>query len=224
MQASPDRGDRSNCTKVLSPLSGFLGSWSPKSGGCHHRHFVYRSYRGFACNFVDRDSSVSPLDVLVLVNWLNSGGSPVVSKPLPARPIYYLDVDGDNTISPLDVLVLINYLNRPKDGEGSPRSKTRFFLGSWTRNSVHAKTIRTSQSLRLTEKSNENGSVQGDRCCDQSDLRFATDKVVSECEFGKMASQFFDRSLVASLNCPDRSINSSSNFIPGFTIDIAPND
>jgi len=39
-----------------------------------------------------------------------------------------------------------------------------------------------------------------------------------------MASQFFDRSLVASLNCPDRSINFGRYFIPGFTIDIALND
>lgn len=67
---------------------------------------------------VDRDESVSPLDVLVLVNWLNSGGSPVVARPLSARPIHYMDVDADNSISPLDVLVLVNYFNRSKDGEG----------------------------------------------------------------------------------------------------------
>ena len=49
---SPDRGDRTHWAKVLSPLSGLLASWSPKSGGCHHRHSIYRPYRGFPSNSV----------------------------------------------------------------------------------------------------------------------------------------------------------------------------
>ena len=59
---------------------------------------------------VDNDGSVSPLDALVVINYINAGGSgrlPAVhdlSKP-------YLDVDGDQSVSPLDVLNVINYLN-----------------------------------------------------------------------------------------------------------------
>ncbi len=54
----------------------------------------------------DRDNSVSPLDVLVLINRINSrSGSGSVPYVLSS------DVDRDGSISPLDVLAVINYLN-----------------------------------------------------------------------------------------------------------------
>jgi hypothetical protein len=50
----------------------------------------------------DRDTSVSPLDVLVVINSINTGGG---------RYSFDYDVDRDGNISPLDVLIVINFLN-----------------------------------------------------------------------------------------------------------------
>jgi hypothetical protein len=60
---------------------------------------------------VDFDGTVSPLDVLTLINRINQGGD----GPLPAlRPEDepFLDVDNDLSLSPLDVLAVINRLNQ----------------------------------------------------------------------------------------------------------------
>ncbi len=68
---------------------------------------------------VDIDSTVSPLDVLSIVNYLNQFGSgPVTSS----NPPPYLDVDSDNFVSPLDALVVINYLNAQGSGQGEGES------------------------------------------------------------------------------------------------------
>jgi hypothetical protein len=64
----------------------------------------------------DRDNTVSPLDVLVVINRINSrvGSAPVAYS-------LALDVDRDGAISPLDVLALINYLN------ADPESRVNVF-------------------------------------------------------------------------------------------------
>lgn len=64
---------------------------------------------------VDADNTVSPLDVLAIINYLNSVGSGPVTASSPPP---YLDVDSDNFISPLDALVVINYLNSLSNGQG----------------------------------------------------------------------------------------------------------
>jgi hypothetical protein len=79
---------------------------------------------------VDADRTVSPLDVLVLINDLNRNGThelPLVpdnSDPPPP----YLDPDDDGTVSPLDALVVINYLNSRSGsgGEGESESSELF--------------------------------------------------------------------------------------------------
>ena len=54
----------------------------------------------------DRDNSISPLDVLIIINQINSGsGTGQIPYRLP------LDVDRDGSVTPLDVLSVINYLN-----------------------------------------------------------------------------------------------------------------
>ncbi len=60
---------------------------------------------------VDQDGFVSPLDVLVIINYLNIklGGPPPPDQPR-------LDVDLDGFVSPLDALVVINYVNRHAGG------------------------------------------------------------------------------------------------------------
>ena len=55
----------------------------------------------------DRDTSVSPLDVLVVINNINTGGG---------QYRFDYDVDRDGNISPLDVLIVINYLNTSPSG------------------------------------------------------------------------------------------------------------
>lgn len=61
---------------------------------------------------VDQSGRVAPLDVLQVINEINSAGS----RALPAKPADYtgtlFDVNGDDHVSPLDVLSIINALNR----------------------------------------------------------------------------------------------------------------
>ena len=72
----------------------------------------------------DGDTTVSPLDVLVLINGINANIFP--SGQLPARQASsgsgFYDTDGDNSLSPLDVLLVINRINlgdsRRGGGEG----------------------------------------------------------------------------------------------------------
>ena len=69
---------------------------------------------------VDNDASTSPLDVLLIVNELNSPqyhtqqDSRLVPRTNNALPFF--DVDGDGFISPLDALIIINAINRGSSG------------------------------------------------------------------------------------------------------------
>lgn len=68
-------------------------------------------------NDVNGDGFVSPLDALIIINFLNDGNS-----SLPAEvgdPPKFLDVSGDNAVSPIDALIVINFLNdASSSGEG----------------------------------------------------------------------------------------------------------
>jgi uncharacterized delta-60 repeat protein len=66
---------------------------------------------------VDDDGSASPLDVLVLINLLNSQAPSLPVDGLPGPPAY-VDVNADNRVDPLDVLELINHKNSRSNGEG----------------------------------------------------------------------------------------------------------
>jgi uncharacterized delta-60 repeat protein len=59
---------------------------------------------------VDNDSSVSPLDVLAIINLLNSKGPAIFVDDL-SGVTDYVDVNGDNRVDPLDVLAVINHIN-----------------------------------------------------------------------------------------------------------------
>jgi len=63
----------------------------------------------------DGDNTISPLDVLVIINHLNSFGSGQLTLPWTGK---FLDTDGDDSVSPLDVLTVINYLNGRSSGAG----------------------------------------------------------------------------------------------------------
>ena len=66
---------------------------------------------------VDDDGTVSPLDVLVLINLLNSQAPSLPVDGLPGPPAY-VDVNADNRVDPLDVLNVINHINSRGNGEG----------------------------------------------------------------------------------------------------------
>ncbi|MCA9120975.1 MAG: VCBS repeat-containing protein [Planctomycetaceae bacterium] len=74
---------------------------------------------------VNGDGAVSPVDALIIINFLNSKGSQTLSAPTAGNvPPPYLDPSGDSVVAPIDVLQIINFLNggTALEGEG-PRSR-----------------------------------------------------------------------------------------------------
>jgi hypothetical protein len=82
-----------------------------------------------ACD-VDGDGIIAPIDVLTLINNINSRGTRGLRAAFPPTPTPppYLDPTGDGWISPVDVLTVINYINahgagpiaKAASGEGGP--------------------------------------------------------------------------------------------------------
>ncbi len=67
---------------------------------------------------LNSDKAVSPLDVLLVINYINSNGLP---KGQAAAPPAY-DVNGDGFVNPLDVLLIINSLNSKVSSQGEGES------------------------------------------------------------------------------------------------------
>ena len=77
---------------------------------------------------VDGQRGVTPLDVLIVINYLNNHSSGPLPRPHPApgNPPYY-DVNGDGNAAPLDVLLIINYLNQKSAASGeAPEGEAGF--------------------------------------------------------------------------------------------------
>ena len=73
-----------------------------------------------APNDVNTDGLVTPLDVLLIINVINSKS---VSQPLPnpttqVQPPPFVDVNGDGLLTPFDVLIVVNQLNSDYGAEG----------------------------------------------------------------------------------------------------------
>lgn len=67
---------------------------------------------------VSGDGFVSPIDVLLILNYLNSG-QPTSLPNSSVTPPPFLDPSGDERVTPLDIILIINYLNaRSAGGEG----------------------------------------------------------------------------------------------------------
>lgn len=62
---------------------------------------------------VDGNGSVSPLDALAIINYLNIYGPGPVG---PGDPGFGYDVNGDGQVTTLDALLIINYLNQIQSG------------------------------------------------------------------------------------------------------------
>lgn len=71
---------------------------------------------------VNGDTNVTPLDVLQVINYINSHGSgPLpIPPPDPGGPPPFVDVSGDDRGAPLDVLLVINYINSHVGGASLP--------------------------------------------------------------------------------------------------------
>jgi hypothetical protein len=77
---------------------------------------------------VNRDSRISALDALVVINRLNKDGA-IPLEGLGSNPLGtdMIDVDGDSHLSPLDALSVINYINSGRaEGELSPVAGVRY--------------------------------------------------------------------------------------------------
>jgi VCBS repeat-containing protein len=67
---------------------------------------------------VNHNTSIEPLDALIIINFLNSHG-PGRLPSLVDTPEFYYDTDDDGHVAPLDVLLIVNKLNNPfGSGEG----------------------------------------------------------------------------------------------------------
>ena len=58
---------------------------------------------------VDGQDGVTPLDVLTIINYINTNGTGAVPGGVTGPP--YFDVDGDDQVTPADVLAVINFIN-----------------------------------------------------------------------------------------------------------------
>ena len=104
-----------------------LGNFDPPVGNAVDSNPLHNTRSPYD---VDSDGSISPLDVLIVINVLNN--YPKFPSNDPVRTYYTIgqqkaDPDNDRTISPLDALAIINYLNRNNgslSGEGEGGAAT----------------------------------------------------------------------------------------------------
>ncbi|MFN9434761.1 MAG: dockerin type I domain-containing protein [Planctomycetota bacterium] len=67
------------------------------------------------------NGTVEPLDVLSVINFINSSPTTVVPiRSSSAVSEAFVDVNGDNVVSPMDVLMIINQLNSGSDDTKMP--------------------------------------------------------------------------------------------------------
>lgn len=100
---------------------------------------------------VNRDTFVSPIDVLQIVNFLNLNGSIALTPPNTTDQ--FLDVNGDGFVSPSDVLQVVNHLNSlPGGGEGEGSSSFDVLGSDWAAG-LENLLIRRPQSSKVSDES-----------------------------------------------------------------------
>jgi hypothetical protein len=98
---------RQDALNAVPVLRGRLGAPSSSSGS---GEFVDPTPNPVNRLDVNADGGVSPIDALVVINYLN-GSSVVQGEGEVSAARFYVDVNGDHVVSPVDVLLVINWLN-----------------------------------------------------------------------------------------------------------------
>ncbi|MBM4093669.1 MAG: hypothetical protein FJ276_30325, partial [Planctomycetes bacterium] len=117
---------------------------------------------------VNRDSYVTPLDALLVINSLNFSGSRFFNA---GSSPHQLDVNRDSYITPIDALMVINFLNHRGSGEGE--GEALFDAAT-----VESPNLLTDDSLSLTTL-----TIDASRAALQSEpaaLRVASDEAVKQ--------------------------------------------
>jgi hypothetical protein len=134
--------DASNTLTVISDLDdtvNFAGGWTLTGTGIENGRFIRILALGNATIHlngpndwhhpldpldVGNNGSVEPLDVLLIINEINSPNFTtsdrhlVDASGLSIFPGFFYDVTNDSFLSPLDALVIINFINSRTPGEG----------------------------------------------------------------------------------------------------------
>ena len=131
---------------------------------------------------VNYDGRLTPLDVLVVINYLNVNGAGLAHFPgADMAPPPYLDCTGDGNVTPLDVLQVINDQNAsgphlvpgpPSDNCDTsptcgPEGEAPARRSPWLRRATPLPTrppLRRSPSRRARTASRETASASGRRC------------------------------------------------------------
>jgi len=70
---------------------------------------------------VNNDDLVTPVDALLVINYINTHLDDLSVPPPPVEPPPYYDVDGNGSVTALDVLIIIDVLNVQAAGESVPQ-------------------------------------------------------------------------------------------------------
>jgi len=119
---------------------------------------------------VNNDGSISPIDVLQLVNYINFNGAGRLPFPVTLAIPPYLDVDGDGSVGPLDVLSVINFINARNTGNAEGEGEADELSGnSWFSASSSAAPQVSSSSRSQSSPSNSqaDGTVSQVRSLDK---------------------------------------------------------
>jgi hypothetical protein len=102
---------------MLPVVGNWFGMANGVSGVVSEAKSVSR-VRALPTHDVDRNGAVTPGDVLLIVNYLNTQPADVDSPPMA------YDVDHDGHVVPRDVLLIVNHLNRPDESDTAPTLDT----------------------------------------------------------------------------------------------------
>ncbi len=110
---------------------------------------------------VDNSGAVTPLDALLVINFLNRGGEIDVNVLEQAGMFQnnsgpFVDVNGSGLIQPIDALLVINALNqKPGAASGESGSATNLLLPPVSNNQDSAEDVVVDQAVSLADLSDE---------------------------------------------------------------------
>lgn len=146
-------------------------------------------------NDVNGDGSVSPIDTLILVNFLNLYGSFSLATSTPAgegeaAAHYFYDVNGDHTISALDVLSVITRLNAVATGTGEGEAANDLVSGLAAPLSANALALTSSVSTASTATASTGVADAASPLASATDVSDASR--MAESTLGRLASDQLD--------------------------------